>query len=77
MFGLKKSPKEPFQFDLEKDIKQNPQLGGNLIKEADEHIAELKNNLRAGCSPKLMNEYGVLLQGFAALHKVVHKISKK
>lgn len=77
MFGLKKEPKEPFQFDLEKELKQNPAMAHKMIKDAETKIAELKHTLRSGASAKAMNDCGVLLQGFAALQKVLNRVSTK
>ncbi len=77
MFGMEKPPKEPFEFDLEKDLRENPKMAHNLIKDVEGKIAALKNTLRSGCSSKAMNECGVLLQGFAALQKVLNRVSAR
>ncbi|NDD58768.1 MAG: needle chaperone SctE [Chlamydiae bacterium] len=77
MYGLEKKQKALFEFDLEKDLKQDPSKKQKLVKEVEEKIHEIKNIIRQGASTEDFNNYGVLLHGYAALQKVVNKISSK
>ena len=80
MFGLEKGPdknNKMFEFDLEKDLKTNPGNKKKLSKEVEEKILELKTILRKGIdSDEEFQEHGVLLRGYAALQKVIHRIGK-
>ena len=77
MFELEKKPREPFQFDLESDLKKDPQKAKELLKEVDERIGQLKNMLRQGAENEDFDEYGVLLHGYAALQRVLKRIIEK
>ena len=78
MFGLEnKKPEEPFQFDLEEDLKKDPKKAAELLKVVEERTGKLKNLLREGAENEDFDDYGVLLHGYAALEKVLKKISKK
>lgn len=77
MFGLEKKGKALFEFDLEKDLKQDPAKAKALLKEIEGHIADLKNVLRQGAESKDFDQYGVLLHGYAALQKVIGKVAHK
>ncbi len=77
MFGLEKKGKPLFEFDLEKELKQDPAKAKALIKSIEEHIADLKNVLRQGSDSKDFDQYGIILHGYAALQKVVGKVAQK
>lgn len=78
MFDLQnKKPNEPFQFDLEIELRNDPVLAKALLKEIDERMGELKNLLRQGAESEDFDEYGVLLHGYAALQKVLKKVTEK
>jgi hypothetical protein len=77
MFGLEKKPEEPFQFDLEVDLRREPQMAQALLKEVDERIGKLKNLLREGAETEDFDEYGVLLHGYSALQRVLKRITNK
>ncbi|NGX39499.1 MAG: hypothetical protein KR126chlam1_00828 [Chlamydiae bacterium] len=78
MFGLeKKEPKEPFQFDLEVDLKADPKMADAMLKSVQERLGKLKDLLRQGAENEDFDEYGVLLHGYAALEKVLKKVMKK
>lgn len=76
MYGLEKSPKEKFLFELEKNIKQKPEHRNELLGKAEEHIQSIKALLRKGAEEKDFDRLGVLLHGYTALQKVLKKIAK-
>ncbi len=76
MFGMEKKPNEPFAFDLEEDLKKDPKLATQMMKEIDERMGELKNLLRQGAETDDFDDYGVLLHGYAALKKVLNRVLK-
>jgi len=77
MFGMEKKPNEPFAFDLEEDMKKDPATAKALLKEVDERTNELKNLLRQGAETEDFDDYEVLLHGYAALQKVLKKVTEK
>lgn len=74
MFGLEKKPGEMFAFDLEKEIKGNKALGKEILEKVEKRLQELKKSLREGADEKDFDKLGVLLQGYAALQKVLRKV---
>jgi hypothetical protein len=77
MFGMEKKQKALFEFDLEKELKQDPAKKQQLQKHVEENIQEIKNLLRQGASSADFDNYGILLHGYAALQKVANKITSK
>jgi hypothetical protein len=77
MYGLEKKPKAPFEFDLEKDLKADPNKTRQLLKAVDERIHEIKGLLREGTATENFDNFGVLLHGYAALQKVLNKVANK
>ena len=77
MFGLEKKKKEVFEFDLEVELKKNPEKKTELLKEVEGLVTEIKNLLRSGADTKEFDSYGVLLHGYSALQKVVTRIQPK
>ena len=77
MFGLEKQEKKLFEFDLEKELKSDPERKKTLITEVENMIQEIKSQLRTGTDTEDFDEYGVLLHGYSALLKVLNKISQK
>lgn len=77
MFGLEdKNKKNIFEFDLEKDLKKSQSKKKEIQQEVDTKIMELKKILREGSSNvEEFEKYGVLLRGYAALQKVMTRIS--
>lgn len=76
MFGLEKSPKEKFDFDLEIDIKENPKKAQALIDKIENNINKIKQGLKKGGTDEILNKLGTLLQGYTALLKVLKRIQK-
>ncbi len=76
MFGLEKSPREKFDFDLEVDIKENPKKAKELISRIENNINKIKQALKKGGTEELLKKLGTLLQGYTALLKVLKKVQK-
>lgn len=74
MFGLEKKPGEKFAFDLEKEIKEKPTRGKEILDKVEKRIQEIKKHLREGAQEKDFDELGILLHGYAALQKVLRKV---
>jgi hypothetical protein len=77
MYGLEKNKRQLFEFDLEKDLKNNPSKKKEILKQIETRIQEIKNTLRSGSGSEDYDKLGVLLHGYAALQKVITKIAKK
>lgn len=76
MFGLEKKPSEKFAFDLEKEIKERPTHGTEILEKAEKRIQEIKKLLREGANEKDFDKLGILLHGYTALQKVIRKAAK-
>jgi len=78
MYGLEKGKKGPekFAFDLERDIKEHPTQGKELLAKADKRMQEVKQALREGTGEKDFDKLGVLLHGYTSLQKVLKKMMK-
>ena len=74
MYGLEDKPGGQFAFDLEKEIKQNPNRGKEILQHVDEMIGEIKGKLRKGANEKDFDLLGTLLHGYASLQKVLKKV---
>jgi hypothetical protein len=77
MYGLEKDKKTPFEFDLEQLMRKDPAEAKKTIKKVEDRIQEIKNILRTGSSSKDFDNLGVILQGYAALQKVLKRITAK
>lgn len=77
MFGMEKKPDQPFQFDLEVELTNDPVIAKALLKEVEERIVKLKGLLREGAENEDFDDYGVLLHGYLALQKVLKKVTEK
>jgi len=76
MYGLEKEPGGKFSFDLEKEIKENPERGKEILKKVEEVIHEIKDTLRKGANEKEFDDIEILLQGYVSLQKVLKKAAK-
>ncbi|MEM7174888.1 MAG: DUF5398 family protein [Chlamydiota bacterium] len=76
MFGLEKKGKQPFEFDLEKELKSDPKRKEKLLDHFATRTKELKSLLREGKAEENFDQCGLLLQGYAALTKVINRIGK-
>ncbi len=74
MYGLEKKAKATFEFDLEKDLKSDPNKARQILKTVDERVVEIKGLLRQGAQSKDFDNYGVLLHGYTALQRVLKRI---
>ena len=78
MFGLKKEASaDKFAFDLEKEIREKPARGKEILEKVDKRIHETKKLLREGQNQKEYDNLGALLHGYASLQKVIRKIIAK
>ena len=80
MFGLedKKRRKDdkPALFYLEVDLK-SPKKRKEVVSKIEARITQLKGLLRGGHDKSEFDEYGILLQGYAALLKVIARFGNK
>lgn len=76
MFGLEKKSQALFEFDLETELKKDPAKAQKMLKDVEAKIQELKTMLRQGTSTKDYDNYGALLHGYAALQRVLTRLSK-
>lgn len=74
MFGLEKKPGEKFAFDLEKEIKEKPSRGKEILEQVEKRIHDIKKTLREGTNEKDFDKLGILLHGYAALQKIIRKV---
>ena len=72
-----KKGKALFEFDLEKELKSNPNKAKELLKTVEGRIQEIKTTLRQGTESEDFDQFGVLLHGYAALQKILTKIANK
>jgi hypothetical protein len=77
MYGLEKKGRALFEFDLEKELKANPNKAKDLLKTVEGRIQEIKTILRQGTESEDFDKFGVLLHGYAALQKVLTKVANK
>jgi len=77
MYGLEKKPLKTFEFDLEKDLKKDPNKVQGLLKSTESKINEIKGQLREGRKGPELDNLGVLLHGYTALQKVLNRLSNK
>ena len=70
MYGLEGDKRQKFDFDLEKEIKEQKGRKEELLKKCDQMIMETKNEMRREDKEDL----GILLNGYDALKKVINKI---
>ena len=78
MYGLKDEKQKPgkFAFDLEKEMKEKPARGKEILDKAQTQIQEIKNQLAKGASEKEYDQLNTLLYGYTALQKVIKKAMK-
>jgi transcription termination factor NusB len=76
MFGLEKQPGEKFAFELEKEIKENPSRGKEILDSVEQKIQEIKQVLRTGANEKDFDRLGILLHGYVSMQKVLKKVTR-
>ena len=77
MFGMEKNERALFEFDLEKELRQNPTKVKDLLKLVEATIQEIKGLMRQGAATIDFDRYGILLHGFAGLQRVLNRIANK
>ena len=77
MYGLEKTPQAMFEFDLEKDLKKEPNKARELVQKADTKIQEIKSQLREGSKGPELDNLGILLHGYTAFQKVLNRLANK
>ncbi len=74
----KEQPKTlAFEYDLEKELKQNPNKAKEILKTVESHVMDIKNILRKGTPSQEFDQYGILLHGYSALQKVLARVVNK
>lgn len=82
MFGLgegkeKAKGNDPiFVYDLERDLK-DPSKRKEIKEKAEYKIKKIKEILRTGESQDVFDSFGLLLQGYNSLLKVIERVSSK
>lgn len=82
MFGLEDRKRGKTQktieetYDLEVEI-ADPTKCKVLRERVEKRIQDLKQTLRAGENKEEYEQYGVLLHGYAALHRLISRLSRK
>ncbi len=77
MYGLEKKGRPLFEFDLEKDLKKDPNKARAILQAAEGKIQELKGIIRDGSKSAEVDNLGTLLHGYTALQKVLNKLANK
>ena len=77
MFGLEKKGKALFEFDLEKELKEqsrkNQKSFSKQLKDTSKRLKTLCGKARS----EDFDKYGILLHGYAALQRVLTRIANK
>ncbi|MBS0620220.1 MAG: DUF5398 family protein [Verrucomicrobia bacterium] len=77
MYGLGKKDKGAFEFDLEKELKSDPNKMKELLKKVEGRVQEIKTALRQGSGSEEFDKLGVVLHGYTALQRVLTKLANK
>jgi hypothetical protein len=78
MYGLeKKKEVPPFEFDLEKDIRESAEKMKAIEKKIAERATELKNLLRHGSAQEEFEQLGILLHAYSVLPRILNRIKAK
>ena len=78
MYGLeKKKGGQPFEFDLEKDLRASAEKMRATEKHVTDRTLELKNMLREGTKSQEFEDLGLLLHGYSVLPRVMNRIKAK
>lgn len=80
MFGLedqkKKKPAQEFVFELEKELKDT-QKNKEIRARIEARVQKIKENLRSGDIKDEFDRFGLLLQGYNSLLKVISRFNPK
>ena len=77
MYGLEKNKKNPFEMDLEKELKKDIGKARSLLKETEQKVQEIKGLLRQGSKGSEFDDLGILLNGYLAMETVLKKFINK
>ena len=77
MFGMEKKTRKLFEFDSEKELKKDDKKRKDFFQQIEKQSNELKSALREGKASENYEQCGVLLQGYAALSKVMERACRK
>jgi len=83
MFGLEqgkgkgKGKRDLFEFDLEKDLKNDPKKAQAISNQIDEKVKWLKEELRKGTATEDFETCGTLLHGYVAMQKVINRVEQR
>lgn len=80
MFGLegqqKKKKTEEFVFELEKELK-DPKKFQEIKAKIEKRIQKIKDSLRSGDDQEEFDRFGLLLQGYNAILKIMSRTKAK
>lgn len=70
--GETPAPVSPFQFDLEKHLK-DPSRRQEILAKVDARISQLRDQLRSGGSQDMFDHLTTMLNAFTSLKRVVER----
>ncbi len=70
--GATAAPVSPFQFDLEKHLK-DPSRRQEILAKVDARIGQLREQLRSGGSQEVFDHLTTLLNAFTSLKRVIER----
>ena len=79
MFGFEKKDKKQkaFEFDLEKDLKAKKSYAKEVLEQVGTSQKSIKQALKDGSASDNFDQFGIVLQGYQALKKVVDRVCRK
>lgn len=78
MFGFEKEKTALFEFDIEKNIKQNPNEAQKILQKIKQKTIEIRSALQNKhvLSSKDVERLEMVLNGYAAMEKVLSKLNQ-
>ena len=73
MFGLEQNQKEPFAYDIEKQLRTDAKKSKELLKRLADHEQEITTLLKKESKDSNLK---ILLEGYKAIPKVIKRIQK-
>lgn len=74
MFGLETNQKEPFSYDIEKQIRKDKKKAEEILNRLSKNENEIAKILKTECNDKNLT---ILLDGYKAAPKVIQRIQKR
>lgn len=74
MFGLEDNQKEPFAYDIEKQIRKDEKKAKEILARLSEHENEISSILKKESNDK---DLKILLEAYRAMPKVIQRIQKR